>query len=282
MSYDEKKSITQHLEELSRRLYRIVIAILIVSIILFMPLNFFHSSSFNPKINSQNPIEYIVEMFTYYLNVLSGEGYDSLTTRFIKFTRDYVLPNESIIIAGGSVTTFLVILKTTFVLAIMIVSPYIVYEIMAFIWPALYPHEKKIAKKYLLLATLYIVLGLTVGYFIVAKTVMRVGFFWARSVGAEFYINFQNFIDEVLNSMLGSMLVFLIPFFMIIATELDYLNPYTGFMSNRKLVYVIIWIVLVFFLPDVTAILLFIIFIAVFEPSYLYMKHIARRKNLVS
>ncbi|MEM0457470.1 MAG: twin-arginine translocase subunit TatC, partial [Sulfolobales archaeon] len=107
----------------------------------------------------------------------------------------------------------------------------------------------------------------------------RVGLIWAESVGAQFYITLSSFIDEIFNSILGSLIIFLIPLAMIIAVELGFITPGQGFMRDRKILYVIIWIVLVFFLPDVTAIVLFLLFILVYEPSYIYMKHIARRRS---
>lgn len=274
----EAWSFREHLEELRKRLYRIAIAIVVTSIVLFTPLNFLEIGSV-PVAGASDPIDYVVKSFTHYMNVLSGQGYDSLTTRFIRYTRDYMLPNGSVLISGGSVSTFVVVLRTTMILAFMITSPYIAYEILSFVWPALYRHERAVVKKYIALGALYIVAGLLIGYFLVAKTVIRVGFFWAESVGAQFYITIQSLIDDVLNSMLGSMLIFLIPYIMIIATELGYLDPRSGLLSNRKLVYVLMWIVLVFFLPDVTAILLFLIFIAVYEPSYQYMKMISGRRS---
>ncbi|MEM1649951.1 MAG: twin-arginine translocase subunit TatC [Sulfolobales archaeon] len=276
---EEKRApLMEHFQELGVRIKRIIVFYVIVSAILFTPLNIFTiHSDFN--LGSNVSFDDFLRFLVNTINTFSGVGYDSLTTRFIKFSREYLLPPEAILIAGGSTTPLFVIIRVAMILALLISAPYIAYEILAFIWPALYKHEKKIFKKYAILTALYLAGGVLAGYFIVAKVVIRVGLIWAESVGAQFYITLSSFIDEIFNSILGSLIIFLIPLAMIIAVELGFITPGEGFMRDRKILYVIIWIVLVFFLPDVTAIVLFLLFILVYEPSYIYMKHIARRRS---
>jgi len=279
---EKRMSLLEHLDELRTRLLRIFIAYIIVSVVLFAPLNLFSSGdSENPGRNPvavNNPLDHIIIAVVDFLNRLSGQGYDSLTTRFIIYTKEYMLPENTIIISGGATTAIFTIIKTTFTLSILIISPYVAYELLAFIWPALYPHERKVVKKYIFIASIYLLMGVFVGYFIVARSVVRAGYFWSTSVGAQYYLNISNFIDDVMTSMLGSLIVFVVPLAMIIATELGYLNPHSEIIRNRKILYAIAWILLVFFLPDVTAVILFIIFILVYEPSFIYMKHIAKRR----
>ncbi|MEZ0290348.1 MAG: twin-arginine translocase subunit TatC [Sulfolobales archaeon] len=275
---EKRLSFSEHFEELSSRLKRIVIFYVVVSAILFTPLNVINIAPHMYGSNSSISLESFVRSLINMINTLSGVGYDSLTTRFIRFTREYMLPPEAILMAGGSTTPLLTIIRVTMILALLISTPYIAYEILAFVWPALYRHEKRVLKKYLTLIVVYVVGGLLAGYFIVAKIVIRVGLIWAESVGAQYYITLSNFIDEVFNAMIGSLIIFLIPLALIIATELDFVNPERGFMRNRKILYVVIWILLVFFLPDITAIVLFLLFILVYEPSYAYMKHIVRSR----
>ncbi|MEM4484334.1 MAG: twin-arginine translocase subunit TatC [Sulfolobales archaeon] len=276
---EEKRApLMEHFQELGVRIKRIIVFYVIVSAILFTPLNIFTiHSDFN--LGSNVSFDDFLRFLVNTINTFSGVGYDSLTTRFIKFSREYLLPPEAILIAGGSTTPLFIIIRVAMTLALLISAPYIAYEILAFIWPALYKHEKKVFKKYAILTSLYLAGGVLAGYFIVAKVVIRVGLIWAESVGAQFYITLSSFIDEIFNSILGSLIIFLIPLAMIIAVELGFITPGQGFMRDRKILYVIIWIVLVFFLPDVTAIVLFLLFILVYEPSYIYMKHIARRRS---
>ncbi len=280
---EKRMSLLEHLDELRTRIIRIFIVYVIVSVILFAPLNLVTPSSEEiPRknlVNISNPLDHVIASVIDFLNRLSGQGYDSLTTRFIIFTKDYMLPENTTIISGGATVAIFTIIKTTLTLSILLISPYVAYELLAFIWPALYPHEKKIVKKYIFVASIYILLGLLVGYFIVARSVVRAGYFWSVSVGAQYYLNISNFIDDVITSMLGSLLVFAVPLAMIIATELGFLNPNSEFIRNRKILYTIAWILLVFFLPDVTAVILFIIFIVVYEPSFIYMKHIVKKKT---
>jgi len=275
-------SLLEHLDELRARILRVFIAYIIISIILFAPLNLFYSNSDETtsknSVVASNPLDYIIMAMVNFLNRLSGQEYDSLTTRFIIFTKEYMLPENTVIISGGATVAIFTIIKTTLTLSILLISPYVAYEILAFVWPALYPHERRIVRKYVFIASVYLLMGILVGYFIVARSVVRAGYFWSISVGAQYYLNISNFIDDVITSMLGSLIVFVVPLAMIIATELGFLNPHSELIKNRKILYTIAWILLVFFLPDVTAVILFLIFILVYEPSFIYMKHIAKRK----
>ncbi|MGC9147856.1 MAG: twin-arginine translocase subunit TatC [Sulfolobales archaeon] len=279
---EKRMSLLEHLDELRARILRVFIAYIIISIILFAPLNLFYSNSDETtsknSVVASNPLDYIIMAMVNFLNRLSGQGYDSLTTRFIIFTKEYMLPENTVIISGGATVAIFTIIKTTLTLSILLISPYVAYEILAFVWPALYPHERRIVRKYVFIASVYLLMGILVGYFIVARSVVRAGYFWSISVGAQYYLNISNFIDDVITSMLGSLIVFVVPLAMIIATELGFLNPHSELIKNRKILYTIAWILLVFFLPDVTAVILFLIFILVYEPSFIYMKHIAKRK----
>ena len=279
---EKRMSLLEHFDELRRRLYRVLISFVIVSVILFIPLNLFSSEEniLGNSSTSGNPIDQAIVYVINFLNRMSGQGYDSLTTRFIKFARDYMLPSDAVLISGGPTAAMIYIIKTTMILSLLLISPHIAYEILAFIWPALYRHEKEILRKYIAISAIYILSGLLVGFFIVARSVIRAGYFWSISIGATYYVNISNFIDDILTSMLGTLIVFLVPLGMIIATELGFLNPYSEFFRNRKILYTVAWILLVFFLPDVTAIILFIIFIIVYEPSFAYMRRIYRRKSL--
>ena len=62
---------------------------------------------------------------------------------------------------------FLIHMKITFICALIVTFPYLIYEIWCFIMPALYEKEKKAVKGAFLFASVLFYIGVTVGYMIV-------------------------------------------------------------------------------------------------------------------
>ena len=62
---------------------------------------------------------------------------------------------------------FLIHMKITFICALIVTFPYLIYEIWRFIMPALYEKEKKAVKGAFLFASVMFYIGVTVGYMIV-------------------------------------------------------------------------------------------------------------------
>lgn len=62
---------------------------------------------------------------------------------------------------------FLIHMKITFICALIVTFPYLIYEIWRFIMPALYEKEKKAVKGTFLFASVLFYIGVTVGYMIV-------------------------------------------------------------------------------------------------------------------
>ena len=62
---------------------------------------------------------------------------------------------------------FLIHMKITFICALIVTFPYLIYEIWRFIMPALYEKDKKAVKGAFLFASVLFYIGVTVGYMIV-------------------------------------------------------------------------------------------------------------------
>ena len=87
-------------------------------------------------------------------------------TRFAQPLMDQ-LPEGTSMIATDVTAPFLVPVKVTFILAIFISIPYILYHLWAFIAPGLYKHERKLAIPLLVSSTLLFYAGAAFAYFVV-------------------------------------------------------------------------------------------------------------------
>ncbi len=77
------------------------------------------------------------------------------------------LPQGSHMIATGVAAPFLTPFKFTFVLAIYLAVPYLLYQVWAFVAPGLYQHEKRIAWPLVVSGTLLFYAGMLFAYFVV-------------------------------------------------------------------------------------------------------------------
>ncbi|MDE2255305.1 MAG: twin-arginine translocase subunit TatC [Betaproteobacteria bacterium] len=77
------------------------------------------------------------------------------------------LPHGSTMIAIGVITPFLVPLKLTMLVALMVALPVVLYQLWAFVAPGLYTHEKRLVVPLIFISTVLFYLGVAFAYFIV-------------------------------------------------------------------------------------------------------------------
>lgn len=127
--HDQEMTLVQHLLELRNRVSRAVIAILILFFILF------------PFAN---------DIYTYIAEPL---------TRF--------MPEDSSMIAVGVASPFLTPFKLSLILAIYIAMPFLLYQLWAFIAPALYQHERQLVGPILFFSSFLFYAGGAFAYYVV-------------------------------------------------------------------------------------------------------------------
>ena len=77
------------------------------------------------------------------------------------------LPEGTRMIATGVISPILVPLKVTLLAAFMIVLPYVLYQMWAFVAPGLYAHEKRIALPLVIGSSVLFLMGVAYCYFVV-------------------------------------------------------------------------------------------------------------------
>lgn len=127
MTIDDQEGFLSHLVELRDRLIRILLVLLVV----FVPLAFF-----------------------------ARELYALLATPLLQ-----ALPVGGQMIATDVVGVFLVPMKVALTVAFLIVSPYALYQLWAFVAPGLYAHEKKFTMPLLVVSVLLFFAGMAFAYF---------------------------------------------------------------------------------------------------------------------
>lgn len=171
-SSDREQPVISHLIELRERLLRMVLAILLVTLVLFP---------------FANPI------YTWIAHPLMQ-----------------LLPQGSSMIATEVTSPFMAPFKLTLVVAAFLVMPYLLYEIWGFIAPGLYRHERRLVLPLVLSSALLYYLGMAFAYFFVFPMVF--GFFVGTAPqGVSVMTDISKYLDFVLTMFFAFGITFEVP-----------------------------------------------------------------------
>jgi sec-independent protein translocase protein TatC len=138
-----------------------------------------------------------------------------------------VLPAGVKMIATEITSPFFIQVKVTFMAALVIASPYVLYQLWAFVAPGLYSHEKRLVGPLVVSSTLLFLCGMAFAYFLVFPVVFGVmktftpeGVEWMPDISA--YLNFA------LNMFLAFGVTFEVPIAVVLLVR-------TGVVTLEKL-----------------------------------------------
>lgn len=172
MSVEESQPLISHLVELRNRLLKAVICVFIVFLLLVYWANDIYSLLASP-----------------------------LTER---------LPAGATMIATNVATPFFTPIKLTIITAVFLSVPYILYQIWAFVAPALYKQEKRLVYPLLISSTLLFYLGVAFAYYVVFPLVF--GFLTNTAPeGVTMATDISSYLDFVLTIFLAFGVCFEVP-----------------------------------------------------------------------
>ena len=138
-----------------------------------------------------------------------------------------VLPKGGQMIATDVVGVFLVPMKVTLLLALLIALPYVLFQIWAFIAPGLYAHEKRLVVPLVVASFVLFVTGMSFAYFVVFPTVFK----FMSSIapqGVAWMTDIEKYLGFVLSSFLAFGVTFEVPVVVIVLVRV-------GIVSLEKL-----------------------------------------------
>ena len=164
-----------HLEDLRKSIFRMIAASLAVTTVLF----FFKDFLFDHII-------------------LAPSDSDFILYRFVG--TDFSLSLVNLEVAAQ----FMIHMKVTFVSAVILILPYIIYEVWRFIAPALYENEKKAIRGAFAFASVLFYIGILVGYFVIFPVMLN--FFADYQVSASVPNTFS--LSSYISLFMGIILIF--------------------------------------------------------------------------
>ena len=129
------------------------------------------------------------------------------------------LPEGSKMIATGVITPFMVPMKVTMMLALMISLPWVLYQAWAFVAPGLYTHEKRLVAPLIISSSALFILGVAFCYYFVFGTVFKfINEFAPKSISVA--PDIENYLDFVLTMCLAFGLTFEVPVVVIVLVRM--------------------------------------------------------------
>lgn len=238
---EEKMPLTSHLEELRKRLIRILIVVGVG----FVACYFFREH-------------------LYYV----------ITRPLVS-----VLPKGSHMIFTGLPEAFFVYMKICFFASLFLTSPFTFYQVWKFVSPGLYPHERRYVVPFVLSSTFLFLAGITFGYFIVLPPAFE--FFVSFSTDfLKPMISFREYLSFSLKLLLAFGLSFELPVLIFFLTKIGIVSSRL-LKRQRKYAILIIFILAAILTPSpdaFTQILMALPLMVLYELSIFLAKFAERKK----
>jgi sec-independent protein translocase protein TatC len=199
----------------------------------------------------------------------------------LKIRHDF-LPSGATLIAAGLVDTIFVYMYLTLLIGLVLSSPIIAYELYAYIRPALYPHERKYLLTFTGSFVGLFVLGLLMAYFLIIPITFKILVWFITSGGAVPFIGIKDFYNWILTLLLASGIFYTVPVFIVLLVQFGIIPAEFLFGKRKIMLHVALLIVLIIITPDptpITAIIIMIPFIVIFEGAALAAKRIETRRK---
>lgn len=158
---------------------------------------------------------------------------------------------QAVLISHGWFDALTASLLLAGLLAVVVLSPLHAYLIYRFVEPALYPHEKKVVRKYMIFSLALFLLGSIYGYFVVMPIVFAVGAGLATLGGAALLFSIQEFYQNLFLGVLSTGVFFMFPLAVLTLHKIGLVSSETLSKQWRYVVFAI-FATLAFITPDPT------------------------------
>jgi len=129
------------------------------------------------------------------------------------------LPKGGRMIATEITSPFFIPFKVTFLTAVLITLPFLLYQAWAFVAPGLYAHEKRLVAPLIVASTFLFACGMAFAYFLVFPTVFRVMLAFTPT-GVEWMPDIGTYLSFVMNMFIAFGVTFQVPVVVIILVRM--------------------------------------------------------------
>ena len=266
MSLKEKGEMTflEHLEELRWHIIRSVIAISVGFTLAFI----FREFIFDYIILAPKNPDFVTNHFFCYLAEKWHSPALCINQKPIQLIN---------ITMAGQFNTHM---KTSLILGLIMAFPYVFYEFWKFVAPALYPHEKKVAKRTVFSTAFLFLAGVIFGYYLLVP--LSIHFLNTYTVSDQVInqINLLSYLSTISMLVLASGITFELPMLMYFLTKIGLITPSFLRKYRRHAIIVIFIIAAIITPPDVfSQTLVAVPLMLLYEVGILISAAVYKKKN---
>jgi len=228
MSEGDEQPIWDHLDELAKRLRRILFSIVVSTIVI---------ASIPADLSR--------------LVKLDLSNYRPMISLVMEVIQNRLLPEEVNLIAFTWLDTFYIYIIVAVVLGTLVSLPVIAYEIYQFVSPALFLSERKSVFSFVAVFSILFSMGAIYAYFILLPTTFKVLLRFVYQTRIVPLFSVRDFFNIVAFGMLGSGLFYTFPLLIFVLVKFDLMTIQT-LRDNRKQIFVGLLIVTAILTPDPT------------------------------
>ena len=229
---EKEMTFWDHLTELRKRLFRMILAWLVMTVVAF-----------------------IYSRFIFDKILLAPKNSDFITYRWLCKLGELIhvdtlcLPPMSLSIINLNLSgQFMTDMTVSMFAGLIMGSPFIIYQLWQFIMPALYVKERKYARRAVFVMMFLFMLGVLFSYyFMVPWTLNFLGTYQVSETVLN-QISLSSYISTVTSTILGVGIVFELPVVVYVLAKLGIVTP-KFLKSNRKYALVIILIIAAIITP---------------------------------
>jgi sec-independent protein translocase protein TatC len=248
-----------HIDELTRRFKVVLVTLIITTSIGWLPTSLIGSGS------------------QYGL-------YQPLISLLMLRLKSAFLPAQASLIAGHMADTVFVMAYLSIILGVLLASPVIFYEIIAFVRPALYDNEKRVLGRYLGSFIGLLILGGIMAYFLIIPVSFKILIYFTLQGGAAPLIFISDFYSWIYTIFIICGIFYTVPLLLVLLVHIGILP--VKYLRGRNKLFIYLGILMIFWIfgPDPTPItgsIMLAPFIVVFELASFFAGRIdtARKKR---
>lgn len=150
------------------------------------------------------------------------------------------LPEGNTLIATHVTTPFLVPLKLTFLISVIISAPYFIKNIWNFISPGLYTNEKKNILPIIIYSIILFYLGLLFSFYIICPLALSF-FATCNSTSVTIMTDISNYLDFIISISFATGISFQIPIITILIIKINLINK-KNLIKKRKYIIILAFV----------------------------------------
>ena len=183
-----------------------------------------------------------------------------------------VMPKGSSLIFTSVAEAFFTYMKVAFIAGLILASPFVLYQVWAFVAPGLYRHEKKYVVPFILAGSFFFAIGISFGYYIA----IPVGFKFLLGYATDFIKpmpSMKEYLSFSIKFLLAFGIVFEFPVVLVLLARIGVVNA-KMLAKQRKYAILLIFIFAAILTPPdiISQVILALPLIGLYELSILLSK----------